>query len=54
VLVDRVDATSLAVETWVYLEDQALADELLASGSSQEHRPVLRMRLASDRLAGMR
>ena len=32
VLVDRVDASGLAVETWVYLEDQALADEMLASG----------------------
>ena len=32
VLVDRVDDSGLAVETWVYLEDQALADELLASG----------------------
>jgi len=32
VLVDRVDEKGLAVETWIYLEDQALADELLASG----------------------
>jgi hypothetical protein len=32
VLVDRVDDSGLAVETWIYLEDQALADELLASG----------------------
>lgn len=31
VLVDRVDANGVAVETWVYLEDQALADEITAS-----------------------
>lgn len=32
VLVDRVDENGVAVETWVYLEDQALADEMFASG----------------------
>ena len=31
VLVDRVDENGLAVETWVYLEDQARADEIFAS-----------------------